>query len=347
MKKMLKMLCAVMLTLSVSVTSNAEGTETDTIETEALEVLEAVSAEENQNVEETGTDPANEEEITDSYVETEEESVPEDSKLIDEETEENTEDDYSDLNDKAEGEDSLPESVNGNEDNSEDTEDAGEEFPGSDIAYGYIETVSEDGYTDYMASDYQTADVYLDGESNEDLPQLDEPFGHEWGKYYTKTQDGESVIDCPGYITWRVPELTQNQYILKIYKADGTEVSGMHYTAGEVTNRAGRCNTSIMIEDRFETGDYYFTVVSIGDKISYTDSNVAKSDVWHYENPGIILDPVKSVRLEGRNISWQFEGNADLIGGYYIGIGVSDTEEGSKKTGMVNIIFTPKTTYTA
>jgi len=348
MKKKLKMLCAVMLALSATVTANAETTEAETVETEAPEVLEAVSAEENQAAgEETVTDPENEEEITDSYVETEEESVPEDSKLIDEETEDNTEGDYSDLNGKAEGEDSLSESVNGNDDNSEDAEDAGEEFPGSDIAYGYIETVSEDGYTDYIVSDYQTADLYLDGESNEDLPQLDEPFGLEWGKYYTKTQDGESVIDCPGYITWRTPELTQNQYLLKIYNAEGTEVNGTRYINNYSND--GRCKISIMIDSEIESGDYYFTVNTIGDQISYSDSNIVQSDIWHYDrpNPEVHLEPAKNIEIEGRKITWQIEGDTDLIGGYYVSVYYSETEEERGITCVGYPNFNPSVTRKA
>jgi len=67
------------------------------------------------------------------------------------------------------------------------------------------------------------------------------------------------------------------------------------------------------------SGDIYFTVQSLGDGIQYSDSEISRSEVYHYVKPDNSIPAASDVAYDGEYISFKLsEKNRDMISGMQI-----------------------------
>ena len=192
-------------------------------------------------------------------------------------------------------------------------------------------TESED--TIYETS--ETAPAYLaEGEQNPDLPQLEPVTNIEWGKYYFNGYKPDGTYspfsnELPGNLSFNIPELTQNKYEIYYYKDNEVLFVTDHPTYSQ---RPGEYHNeeTLRIRNDLESGDYYVTVKTMGDNVNYRDSDVVKSDVWHYEKPDQEMTSDIDVTLEGTTARFTINGNIDYLYEFMMDIYFSETEGGEK-----------------
>ncbi|MBQ3379041.1 MAG: hypothetical protein IJG50_04145 [Clostridia bacterium] len=136
------------------------------------------------------------------------------------------------------------------------------------------------------------------------LPMLDEPIGLKWGE----TGKGEPY---PGYISHIPARRTQGLYKLSLFKenedGDPEEIDWTDFHSDDYTEY------DIFVSDFEESGDYYFTVVTLGDNTEYADSNAAVSQTWHFDKPEERLNAPY-------DLSWRFDEGYYMMHWDYAGI---------------------------
>ena len=173
-----------------------------------------------------------------------------------------------------------------------------------------VDTYSEEGtpgsYTEFVkgldpAKIYVEQNVWDDGHGiqweiypAEGKTKLSTPADLQWNKaaewgWNDETQESYThPVDKPGASLWKCGEIMQGEFEIIFYQlmADGTSVDvGHHYYYVGSTDHNEYYSVEGMDNVDPETGDYYFTVQAIGDGVNYINSEIAKSDVWHYVRP--------------------------------------------------------------
>lgn len=181
--------------------------------------------------------------------------------------------------------------------------------------------------------------------SDADLPKLAAPTDLQWGIEYSGEWDEEtqSVIEVPkehpGMMSWlnaENPGLGWYDLSIDIYgdTGDGFESKGGMSTSLNGDYTYGYWTATRFIEVDPETGDYYFTVQYIGDGQTCGDSEVAKSEVYHYTKPEAVLDSCGTpVWTEDGKITWDEPENVEFVDYYDITIWYSDTADGEFQSG--------------
>ncbi len=140
------------------------------------------------------------------------------------------------------------------------------------------------------------------------------PTGLEWveepGEIQKEFTDGENYPEeiYPGYVTFDRIADGSNVYKIEFFK-DGEEVaqSTYHYQA---TDKSAKCAAALFVEEPRESGDYKFTVQMVeNDQVE--ESEVAISEVWHYEAPEAQLAPPNNVQWDGSTARWEAVDGAD------------------------------------
>ena len=124
------------------------------------------------------------------------------------------------------------------------------------------------------------SDVAYDGGSSEPaIPQLAAPANPIWGHEFNPNFNTPD----PGMIAWNSAEPTQGVYEVKVYKVGNSE------PVLACLCEFGTQQNWFVISDfkvsNPEDGDYYFTVTSVGDGVSYLSSEPATSSIWSYARP--------------------------------------------------------------
>ena len=141
------------------------------------------------------------------------------------------------------------------------------------------------------------------------------PTGLEWveepGEIQKEFTDGENYPEeiYPGYVTFDRIADGSNVYKIEFFK-DGEEVaqSTYHYQA---TDKSAKCAAALFVEEPRESGDYKFTVQMVeNDQVE--ESEVAISEVWHYEAPEAQLAPPNNVQWDGSTARWEAVDGADV-----------------------------------
>ena len=140
--------------------------------------------------------------------------------------------------------------------------------------------------------------------------QLAAPTELNWGRYYN---DDGTYKNYSGMISWKANDPDQQKAYVKVYKKG--EINPVYEADWSFSHND--CFHSIggfvFHSDEIETGDYYFTVQSLGDGNNYMDSEIAVSETWTYVKPSINLP-----ELTGIKWNWPYA-SADSLAGNYVG----------------------------
>ena len=178
----------------------------------------------------------------------------------------------------------------------------------------------EDGTVVYYTGD-PSAELMADEKQDESLPQLSAPTNLEWGKYYpsisTLKEDGSQDTtsrEVPGMASWAqgapneaLKDPSQIQFLLQYFKRGqegDTLIAKAPVICKQIREGFISSNEAFLLNVR-ETGDYYFTVTAKGDGTTCRDSEPARSEIWHFEDPGLRLSAPTSAPV------WAAAPNAD------------------------------------
>ena len=95
-----------------------------------------------------------------------------------------------------------------------------------------------------------------------------------WGRDY---DSGGSYTAVPGMISWKVNQPDQNSVYIKLYQLGTAEPVAETQGGFPPTEGSYRSVPGFITDwcDELGSGNYYFTVQSLGDGTTYTDSAVA------------------------------------------------------------------------
>lgn len=180
----------------------------------------------------------------------------------------------------------------------------------------------------------QTVTVQLGKEADEpdnpDLTKLATPTNLTWGKNYDE--------DIPGSAQWDRDSYA-NRYQFKIYEAGSDrEISKSTHNMKNVSIREKFCSYSVHIDDieKNGSGNYYFTVQSLGDGETTADSDIARSENWTYVTPNEQLFPVSMPQLNAdqTRFTWNKASDESRVYGYNLQIWYSASKDGADKKSL-------------
>ena len=183
--------------------------------------------------------------------------------------------------------------------------------------------------TEFKITKEQDGDTpYWKAQNVSGLTKLGTPSELEWGVERMLGPDGEVISrPFPGEAAFKVNEPFLGRFHIAYYDAaTNKEVFSTSWTYGTM-------NSYISVDsfpfdcDRFESGDYYFTIYFEGDGNEYMDGDPATSPVWHYEKPAARLATPTDVKLVGRTGSWTVPEDAEYVGGFEMEIFYSATAD--------------------
>ena len=180
--------------------------------------------------------------------------------------------------------------------------------------------VMEDGTVVYYTGDPSAA-LMAEEEQDPSLPQLSAPTNLEWGKYYpsisTLKEDGSQDTtsrEVPGMASWAqgapneaLKDQSQIQFLIQYFKQGqegDTLIAKAPVICKQIREGFISSNEAFLLNVR-ETGDYYFTVTAMGDGTTCRDSEPVRSEIWHFEDPGLRLSAPTSAPV------WAAAPNAD------------------------------------
>lgn len=120
----------------------------------------------------------------------------------------------------------------------------------------------------------------------------------------------------PGEMTFHAERPTQNRYDWELFRTDLDEpIMHVEFSFSALADDDYRTlghfiwgnvpNERLTAEDcDMESGTYYFTLRSLGDDQTYSDSETVVSPEWTYTKPDTRLDQVTNLRWEGRTACW-------------------------------------------
>lgn len=203
----------------------------------------------------------------------------------------------------------------------------------------YIENGNAGAYTDYVKG-LDPAKIYVEEEIQTYVDELGETYSYtdwkiypaegktklstptdlQWNKEADWKWDSEKEeytyypVDRPASSLWKSGEITQNHYDVVFYRLreDGTsERLGEHGFWGSATSTYEYVSVMGLNDFDPETGDYYFTVQSMGDGVNYINSEVAKSDVWHYVRPDVTAGSCYDLQWNWPGGNWMSSPNKE------------------------------------
>ena len=168
-----------------------------------------------------------------------------------------------------------------------------------------------------------------------ELTALGAPVTVGWGRDYrftvgrynrthTLTVD---YLDYPGMMYWSLDEPTQNTYSLELYKqeivvqsngeeqqvdicvASSGQWSAIRPADTPSDGTAYGCSYLFLLDDR-ESGTYYYKIRSLGDGVTYQDSEEKTSNFWEYILPERTVTRINS----SGNIVWETKQVLDSAG---------------------------------
>lgn len=144
--------------------------------------------------------------------------------------------------------------------------------------------------------------------SEEELIQLGAPYDLKWGfdenwVYDEETDTGMmKEIPRPGSVRFKVNDPFQNQAYLEVFhEGDDQPIYGMTYNFGSKENVEYFYASAFADNGVQETGNYYFTLTSLGDGTQYRNSETVTSDIWRYTKPDAQLGTATNLYWDGKD----------------------------------------------
>ena len=157
------------------------------------------------------------------------------------------------------------------------------------------------------------------------LTQLGKPTNLKWGYDYRWEWDEAAqdyiptLAEHPGAVVYDVgsPDLGQLQfYVYREGEQKPYYQMEIHYGSTEEVEKRGV--ELFAVQGDPESGNYYFTLTSLGDYTQYYDSETAVSDIWSYTKPDAQVDIPTNLRWNGRYAEFDLPANMSHVGGYEI-----------------------------
>ena len=175
--------------------------------------------------------------------------------------------------------------------------------------------------------------IYYAAEMEKLATPVDLLYGYRYNFTYDENGEvsGYETVEAPGMLSWRVDGLTQEQFVIEIYKDDGeTPIASALWFFGDFYsgNRIYSIDEFIRMDP--ESGEYYFTVKSNGDYTKYSSSDVAVSETWTYVKPELSLGDCTRPVVDGQNVSFLLPEDLTYVGGSEVEIYYSATPDMSE-----------------
>ena len=169
-----------------------------------------------------------------------------------------------------------------------------------------------------MEGSASAATVNADG-----LTQLAAPTNLEWGilhDYWVWDEESQTTVQkdvaMPGVVSWKPAEPTQGMAGIAVYKVGSSNpVYSTTYHFGSTSVPEWRSVSTFCASDP-ESGSYYFTITSIGDGVTYSNSATVTSGTWTYVKPSAKLDTCSNITWDWPNVYYDGPSNATYVGGY-------------------------------
>lgn len=184
------------------------------------------------------------------------------------------------------------------------------------------------------------------GENN--LIQLATPTELKWG-LGRKSINGE-IEHKPGAISWKIDGAEQGRFQVKVYLSGQEDpiYSSIHNIPVKQTTYfyeglLYKGNFSSHEDTSLDSGDYYFTVQSLGDGKEYSDSPIATSEIWRYTKPDKQLDTISVSGLKWKwpKLEIRVPNDTSNITGYAINYYFSENGTNIRWTGGYGTIDDP------
>ena len=153
--------------------------------------------------------------------------------------------------------------------------------------------------------------------------RLGNPTNLEWGYEHTmvwnsETQTNEWIAtEKPGKISWKPAEPDQGKVWVNICRAsDDTICESWTHTFGSSSIPEWRNVDDFRMSD-LESGEYYFTIVSVGDNTTYLNSDKIQSETWNYIKPSKQLGACNGLSWDWPQVKWEIPED-DECGGYEV-----------------------------
>jgi len=135
--------------------------------------------------------------------------------------------------------------------------------------------------------------------------QWNKAVGWDWDE--EKQESITFPIDKPASSLWKCGEIMQDRFEIRYYQV--LEDGGSKRLGGVSYHISAMEHDEYYSLDHFaaydpETGDYYFTVQAIADGGNYVSSEIAKSDIWHYEAPDARLGTCSNAKWMWPQGTW-------------------------------------------
>ena len=178
------------------------------------------------------------------------------------------------------------------------------------------------------------------------LIKLATPTHLTWGVEYRETwwnEDpvtGEITVKLekltkPGFMSWKTERPDQARVQVHIYRVgENTPCASEQWGFDPQVEPEYRSADTFMRRD-LPSGDYYFTVQSLGDYKTYCNSDVATSGVYKFTKPATNLPAVSNLKWENRNdrfsnwTNWDGNSTSPYTDGYEVDLYFSKTENGT------------------
>ena len=175
--------------------------------------------------------------------------------------------------------------------------------------------------------------IYYAAEMEKLTTPVDLLYGYRYNFTYDENGEvsGYETVEAPGMLSWRVDGLTQEQFVIEIYKDDGeTPIASALWFFGDFYsgNRIYSIDEFIRMDP--ESGEYHFTVKSTGDYTKYSSSDVAVSETWTYVKPELSLGDCTRPVVDGQNVSFLLPEDLTYVGGSEVEIYYSVTPDMSE-----------------
>ena len=182
--------------------------------------------------------------------------------------------------------------------------------------------ISGINWDDYSVRSSLSQDGWIVRYTPSDLPQLSMPTDLVWGKEIYPTGSGSEVVevDIPGMISWKAGESTQNSYEVSFYRVGESEPIDTSWSIYPSDWFIDWFSDYAFIRNTPESGSYYFTVRSIGDGVSYRDSETAVSETWTYTKPSQKLDSCSNLGWDWPVMHWTSPSDSSYMGSLMVDI---------------------------
>lgn len=139
----------------------------------------------------------------------------------------------------------------------------------------------------------------------------------------------------PGFMSWKTEEPDQARVQVHIYRVGDSQPCASEQWGFDPQLEVEFRSADTFMRHDLPSGDYYFTVQSLGDYIDYSNSDVAKSGVYKFRRPASNLPAVTNLTWEDRNdrfivwANWDGNSTSRYVDGFEANLYYSETKNGT------------------